>query len=373
MKRRGYMFTGGMPDPASFPAEKLAEAAQKAVRREGGELFVRYPGDQGNAALREIAARRFNEAQRADASPEEVAITNGSMQALDLIIRAHVPRGGVVLTEELTYMGTLGILRHLDARVVGVPVDENGMNTDALAEILDGLRRAGVRPALINTVPVNHNPTGMHMSAERKQRLIELAEEHDVLILEDECYGDIYFGEHPPRALYAEAPAGRVAYAGTFSKTIGPGMRLGYMIAPPGVMRHVMRWRWDGGTSAFASVILAEFLKEHMWEHIRETNKIVQQKRDVLIEALETELGGSVHCNPPKGGLFAWVKVPDQTDMGPLMARLEARQVYCTRGQAFHAAGADIPYVRFSFAYPSLDEIREGVAIFAECLQASQR
>ena len=373
MKRRGYMFTGGMPDPASFPAEKLAEAAQKAILREGGELFVRYPGDQGNAALREMAARRFNEAQRADASPEEVAITNGSMQALDLIIRAYVPRGGVVLTEELTYMGTLGILRHLDARVVGVPVDENGMNTDALAEILDGLRRAGVRPALINTVPVNHNPTGMHMSAERKQRLIELAEEHDVLILEDECYGDIYFGEHPPRALYAEAPAGRVAYAGTFSKTIGPGMRLGYMIAPPSVMRHVMRWRWDGGTSAFASVILAEFLKEHMWEHIRETNKIVQQKRDVLIEALETELGGSVHCNPPKGGLFAWVKVPDQTDMGPLMARLEARQVYCTRGQAFHAAGADIPYVRFSFAFPSLDEIREGVGIFAECLQASQR
>ena len=372
MTPRAYHFTGGMPDSDSFPAEKLAEAAQRAILREGGELFVRYPGDQGNWDLREAAARRFNESQGGAVSPDDVAITNGSMQALDLIIRAYVPKGGVVLTEQLTYMGTLGILRYRGARIAGVPMDESGMDVDALSEMLDSLRRSGIRPSLINTVPVNHNPTGAHLSADRKARMLELAEEHDVPILEDDCYGDIYFDGEPPPAMYASAEPGRVLYAGTFSKTIGPGMRLGYLIAPPLAMRRVMNERWDGGTSAFASVILAEFLREHMWEHIRKTNKIAHEKRDALLDALDGELGGSVHCEPPKGGLFAWVKVPDETDMAGLSARLEARRVYCTRGRAFDAGSVEIPFVRFSFAYPSLEDIRGGVAAFAECLRESQ-
>ncbi|MBT3267782.1 PLP-dependent aminotransferase family protein [Candidatus Poribacteria bacterium] len=369
---REYNFTGGMPDPGSFPIEGLIEAAGRALRAAGGDTLVHYPGDLGNITLREVAAMRFQASQGTEISPDDIAITNGSMQALELVFRAYVEPGDIVLTEELSYMGTLGLLRHSKANIVGVPNDEHGMNTDALEEILRDLAAKGQRPKLINTVPINHNPTGMNMTAERKRRFIELAEEYDVVILEDECYGDIYFEGDPAPSLYSQAPSGRVIYVATFSKTIGPGVRMGYLSVPQPVMGRIMANRHDGGPSALASLILAEFLRHHMWDHIRKTNGIVREKLATLLAALDENLGDMISCIPPTGGLFAWTTVPEDTDMGRLMAGLDERQVRCTRGQAFHVDQKDIPNVRFSFAYPSLQDIRDGVEVFADCVRAAQ-
>lgn len=368
---REINFTGGMPDPDSFPVEGLIAAAQTALRRVGGKTLVRYPGDRGEGSLREVTAERFHHRDGVAVSPNDIAITNGSMQAIDLTLRAFVKPGDTVICEEITYMGTLGALRHYGARLVGVPVDRDGMDTDALSDALRDLKRRGIRPSLLYTVPTNQNPTGANLSRERRHRLVELAEEYDVPVLEDDCYDDIHFEARSAEAMYGFAPAGRVVYVGTFSKVIGPGMRLGYLIAPPERMATIMAGRYDGGTSAFASVILAEYLREHMWEHVAETNAIVRAKRDALLNALKRELGDDASCVPPTGGLFAWVRVPDATDMDRLMREIAARRVLCTRGQVFRCDGAEIPYVRFCYGYPTLDEIAEGIARFAECLRVA--
>ncbi|MEO2003281.1 MAG: PLP-dependent aminotransferase family protein [Candidatus Poribacteria bacterium] len=369
---REYNFTGGMPDPGSFPIEGLIEAAGRALREAGGETLVRYPGDLGNITLREVAAKRFKESQGTELDPNDISITNGSMQALELVFRAYVEPGDIVLTEALSYMGTLGLLRHAKAEIIGVANDEHGMNMDALEETLRGLAARGKRPKLINTVPINHNPTGMNMTAERKRRFIELAEEYDVVILEDECYGDIYFEGDPPPSLYSQAPPGRVIYVATFSKTVGPGVRMGYLSAPQPVMGRLMANRWDGGPSALASLILAEYLRHHFWDHIRETNAIVREKLSTLLTALDDNLGDMISYIAPTGGLFAWTSVPDDTDMDRLMTSLDERQVRCTRGQAFSVEQEDLANVRFSFAYPSLQDIRDGVEVFADCVRAAQ-
>lgn len=364
-------FTGGMPDPESFPIEGLIAAAQTALRRVGGKTLVRYPGDRGDISLREIAAERFRHRDGTVISLEDVAITSGSMQAIDLTLRAFVHRGDTVLCEETTYMGTLGALRYCGARLVGVPVDENGMDTDALGDILRDLKRRGIRPSLIYTIPTNQNPRGVNLSRERRHRLVELAEEYDVLILEDDCYDDIHFEGPPAETMYHFAPSGRIVYVATFSKVIGPGMRLGYLIAPPSRLVPILEGRYDGGTSSFASIILAEFLREHMWEHIEKTNAIVRRKRDALLDALKRYLGDRVSCIPPRGGLFAWVRIPEETDRDRLMGELTARRVLCTRGQNFRYDNADVPYIRFCYGFPTPEEIDEGVRRFAECLEVA--
>ncbi|MDA1191982.1 MAG: PLP-dependent aminotransferase family protein [Candidatus Poribacteria bacterium] len=484
---RIYNFTGGMPDPDTFPTQGLIDATARALTRLGGHRMVQYPGDKGAMELRQVAAKRFEEAYGVEIDPNDVAITNGSMQALDLIFRAFAESGDTVFTEHLTYMGTLGILRHRRSNLVGIPVDEDGLDTDALESLL---RRHS--PTILNIVPVNQNPTGRNLSESRKQRLLELSNARDLLILEDECYADIHFGAPPPKPLYGRANAGNVIYVGTFSKIVAPGLRLGYVIAPSRLMTRILAERWDNGTSAFASVILAEYLNDHLWEHVKKLTESVRAKRDTLTAALEKhgkpdvqelhgittiqylhalqdngwvdEVGknhanvliwlilafdkrnmvgsdqevevpahelhaptgaglygdkkskGSLRtlaeaglilyepgnakgkhgtsaryqiswrsilsgincnttndslfqCNPPDGGMFSWVKIPDDTNMQTLMATLQRRNVICTPGRAFDVRDRDIPYVRFSFGYPTHDEIDEGIAIFADAVR----
>jgi len=368
---REYNFTGGMPDPASFPIEGLVKSAVRALRRVGGDGFVRYPGDHGDLNLREVAAVRFLRSHGASVSPSDIAITNGSMQAIDLICRAYVRPGDIVVTEELAYVGTLGALRHYGTNMVGIPVDKDGMDVEVLERRLAEIRDNGGRPAFIYTIPVNQNPTGAQLSVERKARLIELAEEFETLIVEDECYGDIFFEATGSLAMYATATPGRVAYLGTFSKTIGPGMRLGYVIAPQATMLRILAQRYDGGTSTFASVILADYLRDNMWEHIAETNDVVRRKRDVLLESLRAELSDLARCRRPTGGLFAWIGLPASINMDRLMASFSACGVMCTRGRDFHVDSKDVSYVRFSYAYPTHDDIREGVRLFGDCVRAA--
>jgi DNA-binding transcriptional MocR family regulator len=367
-----YNFTGGMPDPESFPTEGLIHAAARALREVGGRTLVRYPGDHGDIRLREIAAARFRDREGVEIPVSDIAITNGSMQAVDLVLRAFVRPGAVVVTEALTYMGTLGALRHYGARLTGVPVDEHGMDLDALEQELRTMSRRNVRPALIYTIPTNQNPTGANLSAERRQRLVALAEAYDIPILEDDCYGDIHFEAAAPAAMYGFAPPGRVIYTATFSKVVGPGLRLGYLVAPPDRMAQILAERHDAGTSALASVILAEFLRDNLWEHIAKTNAIVRSKRDALLHALARTLGDTVACRPPTGGLFAWVGLPADTSMEVLMQSLARRRVLCSRGRAFDVANRDIPYVRFSYGYPTLQDIEDGIALFAETVHEAQ-
>ncbi|MBM3213346.1 PLP-dependent aminotransferase family protein [Candidatus Poribacteria bacterium] len=368
---REINFTGGMPDPDTFPVEGLIGATARALRRVGGKTLVRYPGDHGDIELRRVAADRLASREGTRVPTDDIAIASGSMQAIDLVIRAYVKPGDTVICEETTYMGTLGALRHAGARLVGVPVDGDGMVTSELGKTLAGLTARGVHPALIYTVPTNQNPTGANLSKPRRRELVELAEKYDVLVFEDDCYADIHFEGEPIPSMYGIAPQGCVVHVGTFSKVVGPGMRLGYLIAPPSRMVPVLAGRFDGGTSAFASIVLAEYLRDHLWGHIATTNSAVRAKRDALVAGIRRYVPDLASCIPPFGGLFAWVRVPDSTDMDRLMAELARLRVLCTRGRTFHVQEQDIPYVRFSFGYPTLDEIDEGMRRFGQAVRAS--
>lgn len=373
---REYHFGSGRPDPASFPAEALAETARRVIAREGAGL-VNYPDGKGHLALREIAAERYARDQGVPVSIDEITLTSGSMQALELITDAFVRPGEVIVTEAYTYAGSLGVFRSRDAQLAGVPLDDQGMRMDALEATLARLDRAGTPPKFIYTIASHQNPTGSILPADRRRRMLALAKQYDTLIVDDHCYGDILFDPSlAVPSLYTLDEGESTVYVASFSKILGPGVRQGYFIAPDSISRRILAHKRDGGTNALASMILAEYFKDHLRSHIETITGVMKQKRDALLEALETHfsaLGEGVEWTRPPGGFFVWVRVPEATDTRRALALAGERGIVYAPGQAFSAANEDAPYIRLAFGYPSIDDIREGVPLLAECLRAAQR
>ena len=262
---KDFAFTGGRPDPFTFPTEALIEASAKALRDLGGSL-VNYPGDNGYRGLRELASMRFERREGVPLPVDNISLTSGSMQALDLVLSTFIEPGDTILTEELTYSGTLGIMRHLKANIVGIPMDYvDGMNVDALDARLKELKAQGIRPKLIYTTANHQNPTAAILTLERREKLLELANTYDNLIVEDDCYGDIDFVPNStPDALFKLDDSNRVIFIATFSKILGAGVRQGYFVARQPYYDAIHENRWDGGTSALASAIVAEFFKSQL-------------------------------------------------------------------------------------------------------------
>jgi 2-aminoadipate transaminase len=247
------------------------------------------------------------------------------------------------------------------------------MNIDLLAEKLRDLQGQNIKPKFIYTIASNQNPTGTNMSVPRRKRLISLAREYELLIVEDDCYADLHFeGDPPPPCIYALADFSNVIYIGSFSKILGPGVRLGYLSASEELLTQILSLKIDGGTSNLAAYIVGTFLKNKLWEHLETVNKIIKTKRDAVMEALD-------HYSPeafewwtrPTGGLFIWIKLPDTTDTPSLWKMLDERGVHLAPGRAFHSRGKEVPFLRIAFGYPTVADIQEGVGVIAECVQKS--
>ena len=311
-----FAFTGGRPDPDTFPTEKLIEASAKALQNLGGNL-VNYPGDNGYQGLREVCSLRFERREGVPLPIDQISITSGSMQSLDLILRNLLEPGDIVLTEELVYSGTLGLLRHLKTNIVGVPLDYvEGLDPDALEEILIDFQGKNIKPKLIYVTPNHQNPTGAILTLERRKRLIELAETFDLFIVEDDCYGDIDFTPEPiPNSLFTLDQSNRVIYVATFSKILGAGVRLGYFVARAPYDKIISNDRWDLGTSALSSAIVAEFFRDNLDQHLEITNAVVGAKCRAVTKTLEEHVSDICTWTKPRGGLFLWVDLPEQTDM----------------------------------------------------------
>lgn len=376
MEARTYSFTGGRPSPEDFPIEGLIDAAARVLRRRGTDLIA-YPHmvDQ-HAELAQVAAARFEYKEHAHvpgvALPvEDMVITAGSMVAIDELAQFLAKPGDTVLTEEVSYMGSLGSFRGFGLEIKGIPMHPvDGMDVDALEDTLRDLATQGITPKFIYTIPTYQNPTGAILTLERRRRLLELAGEYGVLIIEDDCYGDIHFEPPlPPPSLYAlSAGSVPVVYIGSFSKIIGPGLRLGYMCVPS-ELAEIKNKGISTRTSGLASLIVAEYLRENLQAHIARHSEVIKGKRDVLLDALEQELGDLASWNRPRGGLFAWLKLPEAIDL-PRLEQLSAEaRVEYTPGRSFHCRGEDIKYLRLSYPHMSHEEIREGVSILAECIR----
>ena len=361
----------GMTAPEAFPAAEMAEAAGRAIL-DIGKNFAFYPGDLGHPGLREVLARREADREGVDVDPDEVALTNGSMQAVTLVGRVLMEQpGDIVITEETTYSGTLGAYRGLGYRLVGVPTDEQGMDIGELRRTLGSLASAGRKPRFIYTLPTYHNPTGAVMPRERRLEMIEAAREFEVLLVEDNCYADVHYDDapQPPQSLYSLAAGEGVVYIGSLSKILGAGVRIGYFLARQPLQQRFLDRRFDAGQSTLSSSIVAELLRGRLPAQIERNNAALLPKRDALLAALQGELGGICTWRKPAGAMFLWVGLPDEVDREALFALSERRGLDYGHGAAYHASGDDVPFLRLAYACPSVDRIRDGVALLAGCLR----
>lgn len=368
-----YDFGSGCTNPETFPTAELAEAAARAVRQVGAD-FTRYPGDLGHRGLREVMAAREAQREGVEVSADQIALTNGSMQAVTLVAEAFLSGhgGDVVVTEELTYSGTIAAYRRLGVRMEGVELDDEGLRVDDLDRKLGQLARAGTPPRFIYTLTTYQNPTGSVMPRARRLELIEVARRHRVPIVEDNCYGDVHFEGAKEPALYALDPAGEDhVYLCSLSKILGPGVREGYLLARPAMLRRILDRRYDGGNSLLVAAALAEFFRGRLWDHCARANAALKEKRDAVLAGLEGSVGDLCTWSRPAGGLFIWVRLPDGVDLDRLLDLAADRGIRCARGRGFHIHGQDVPNIRLAFGQPTVAAIRAGIPLLGECIRAA--
>ncbi len=367
-----YDFGAGRSDPETFPKEALKEAAVRVIEREAEEL-TRYPGGLGHAGMRQAMARRESEREGVPVDADHLILCNGSMQAVTLTAEAlQEQRGDTVIVEEYSYPGTLSAYRSIGYDMVGVRLDEGGMRMDHLEETLEGLSRENRLPKFIYAISTYQNPTGFVMPKARRLEMIALARRYGVPIVEDNCYADVHYEGPIEPALYALDDDPNHIYLCSLSKILAPGLRLGYILAKPPMLERFLARRNDAGSNTLAAAIVAEFYKDGIGAHAEVSNTLLKEKRDLTLELLNTHLSDICVWSRPVGGLFIWVRMPDDVDRKKLYEDAQANGVNFLPGTAFHYQNRNKPYLRLAFGHLTKAQISEGLPILARCLQAAR-
>ncbi len=362
-----YNFIGGHNDRSEIPIEGLVEAAATVIRREGASLamYNLATGPQGYRGLRTVVADKVKRHRGIDAGADDVLITTGSGQAINMIVRMLINPGDTVLAEEFCYAGSISRFRSAGANVVGMKVDDDGIHIDALRGSLAKLKAQGIRPKFIYAIPTIQNPTGSVMPLHRRQELLALAKEFSVPIFEDECYADLVWAGGAPPALYALAPD-QVIHIGSFSKTLAPAVRLGYVISGWDVLARLISLKNDSGTGALDQMIVAEYFGKHFDTHVPHLTAVLRDRLDIMVEAVEREFGSHAELFKPQGGIFLWVKLPDKVDVTKLIKPAADVGVAFNPGPEWSVDATNTKsYLRLCFGSATKDEINEGVKILA--------
>jgi 2-aminoadipate transaminase len=364
-----FNFTGGNNDGDAIPLDGLIAAANAVLAREGRSLATYNVGSgpQGYRRLREFLTIKLKRDAGIGCTADDIVLTSGSLQGLDLVNGALLARGDTVFVEQDCYEGSLKRLVRLGVNMVGIPLDRDGMRMDALASALADLKRKNVQPKYIYVIPTVQNPTGTIMPLERRTELICLATEYGVPIFEDDCYADLIWDGVRPPALYAMVNDQRVIHIGSFSKSVAPALRVGYIVAPWAMLSRMLALKTDAGSGAVEQMVLAEYCSPHFTEHVPRLRRALRAKLDTLMESLAEQFGTAAEFDDPKGGIFLWVKLPDNVDT------LKLYQAALKEGVAINPGpewSTDKAYgrcrMRLCFASPTRDEIRQGVAVLAE-------
>lgn len=366
---------GGMPYVAALPLDVVADTVQRLIR-ERGEQALQYGSGQGEVTLREQITGEVLPTVAVHAHPDDVVVTTGSQQALDLMTRVFCDPGDVVLAEAPSYVGALSTFAAYQAEVRHVAMDDQGLVPQALADALDTVARSGRRAKFVYTVPSFHNPAGVTQGPARRAEVLEVARRAGVLVLEDDPYGLLGFDGTVPRALRAE-DAGGVVYLGSFSKIFAAGLRVGYAVAPHGIREKLVLAAEAAVLcpSQYAQLTVATYLAGEPWQdQVKTFRELYHERRDSLLEALETMMPEGVGWTRPGGGFYSWVTLPEDLDAGAMLPRAVTARVAYVPGTAFYsgptkATAQARSSLRLSYCYPEPDRIREGVRRLAAVVE----
>jgi len=364
-----YNFVGGHNDAEHVPVDHLIASATAVLGREGRTLatYGLESGPLGYRPLREFLVAKLKRDAGISCTADEILITSGSLQGIELINGLLLSRGDTVLVEQVTYFGSLNRLNRLDVKAVGIPLDEEGLRMDALAAALEDHERRGIRPKYIYTIPTVQNPTGTIMGEARRRELLALSQRYNVPIFEDDCYADLIWDGRRPPAIYAMSERGGVIHIGSFSKSIAPALRVGFIVAPWEMLSRMLALKTDAGSGALEQMVLAEYCAPHFATHVPKLTRGLRAKLNVLMEALNEHFGTSAEFEDSKGGIFLWVKLPDNVDTPKLYQAALAAGVSINPGPEWSTDKAySKSRLRLCFANPSAEQIRDGIAVLAE-------
>jgi 2-aminoadipate transaminase len=354
---------GGMPNVSALPLESLSELIADLVTRHGARA-LQYGSAQGDPALREGICEVMA-LEGVHGQPDDIVVTVGSQQGLDLIARIFLDPGDVVLAEGPTYVTAIGTFSSYQAQIVHVPMDADGVVPQALAETLASLRADGRRVKMFYTVPTFHNPAGVTLAASRRPEIVEMCRRAGVLVVEDNPYGLLALDAEPVRALRADAPEDSVVYLGSFSKTLAPGLRVGWVLAPPAVRDRLVLAAESAmlSHSAFAQMVVQQYLATQPWgQQLKVFREMYRQRRDAMLAALAAHMPAGTTWTTPGGGFFVWVKLPTGVDSKAMLPRAVSARVAYVPGTGFYAHGGGRDHMRLSYCLPPPEDIREGVA-----------
>jgi 2-aminoadipate transaminase len=362
-------FAGGLPSPLTFPIDAMREASER-VLRDDGKAALQYAASEGYAPLREwVAQDLLKQGMRVD--PDQVLITTGSQQGLDLVAKILIDAGSRILVETPTYLGALQAFTPMEPVAVSVNSDDHGVDAaDLRAKVGTGADKA----RFVYLLPNFQNPTGRTMTEERRAAVAQVAVESGLPIIEDNPYGDLWFDEQPAPSLSSRHPEGSV-YLGSFSKILAPGLRLGYLVAPKALYPKLLQAKQaaDLHTPSFNQRVVAEVLKDGFIDrHVPTIRALYKQQCEAMLAALEREMAGlGLSWNRPVGGMFLWVQLPQGLKAIPLLDKAVEKGVAFVPGSAFYAGAANENTLRLSFVTATVDQINTGMAALAAAIRES--
>ena len=374
MRPEVISLAGGLPDPDSFPSDKVADTLRDLVRAQGS-ILLQYGASQGSESGIEAARHRLR-ARGITAAPEEIQVTAGAQQAIELAARVLVDPGDVVLVENPTFIGTLGTFRNVGAHIVGVPIDEDGLVPETLEATIRSVKDSGRRIKILYTIPHFQNPSGVTLSLERKRKILRIAEEHGIVILEDDSYGELYFDDTPEKLQPFKSldSTGQVIYTGSFSKILSPGLRLGWAAASAGFVERfdMAKQMLDVCTQPLVQALAAALCEEgFIDEHVIKLRSVYRSRCAAMLGALDRYMPENVHWTKPRGGFYVWVTLPEKLDAVEMLDAALANNVAYVVGTAFTPDKSMRNTLRVSFCHENEATIEEGIKRLGRTVSAA--
>jgi 2-aminoadipate transaminase len=368
-------FAGGLPAPQTFPCERMAEMAQRIIK-ENSKVALQYGPTEGLPELKSQIVKLLREEEGINTAPGNILITTASQQALDIVGRTFIDPSDPILVELPSYIGGLQVFNSYGAKLMGVRADDEGVLVDDLEAKLSKLRGDEEHYKFVYIVPDFQNPSGVTLTDERRRELVKLSQRYDVLIIEDSPYRQVRFEGEAPEMLYKMDSTHNVISLFTFSKTLAPGLRLGFILADERIIQKmsILKQSLDLCTSSLNQLLAAEFLKSGiMREHIAGVKALYKGKKDAMLQALERYMPDGVTWTKPEGGLFLWVRLPAHMNADELFYEAIKENVAYVIGSAFHCDGGGQNTMRLNFSYPSPEQIDEGIKRLAKVIKANMK